>query len=76
MAAVINMMNCCFTTVDGVIKCAVNKQFKYIHQSWVSVWMRVEKYVNDIESPDYQIRCQCRHVKVIAISIFSSMQCM
>lgn len=31
--AVINMMNCCVTTADRVIKFVVKKQFKNIHQS-------------------------------------------
>ena len=40
------MMNCCFGTVDGVIKSGINKQFRFTHQSWMEVWMGVEKYVN------------------------------
>lgn len=59
-AAVINMIYCYFTMLDGVIKFGVNKQLKQIHQSQVSVGMWVEKYVNEHESLDYQMRCQRR----------------
>lgn len=59
-AAVINMIYCYFTMLDGVIKFGVNNELKQIHQSQVSVGMWVEKYVNEHESLDYQMRCQRR----------------